>query len=83
MAPVLGGSCESQEVLQQQMPLLAQYGFRMKLDAIGRFVTMCDGHDLAFLRTRRHNEVTRARLIELDDERMVAPNTKGGGEILK
>ncbi|MGY4509338.1 hypothetical protein ACVIN2_002792 [Bradyrhizobium sp. USDA 3650] len=46
-------------------------------------MAMCNGHDRAFVRTRGDLEVRRAGLIELDNERMVAPDAKWKGEVLE
>lgn len=48
----------------------------MELHAVRRMVGICERHDLAFLRTRRYREMRRARLLGLDNKRMVAPDPK-------
>lgn len=54
-----------------------------ELHAIDWLMAMCNGHDRAFVRTRGDREVRRAGLIELDNERMVAPDAKWKGEVLE
>lgn len=51
--------CEPQKVSKQSLALVGQYRFGMKLDAVGRLIAMCKGHDLALVRTRRYHQMRR------------------------
>lgn len=74
---------QAQEVHQQYVPLLREYRFRMELHTKCWLRPVCERHDLAFVRTRCHREMRRACLVELNNKRMVAPNTKRGSQILE
>ena len=74
---------KTQEVHKQLLPLSGKYRFRMKLHAKRWLIAMCERHHLAFIRTRCHRKIRRARLVKLDNKRMVAPNAKWGRKLLE
>ncbi|MET4022068.1 hypothetical protein ABIC10_007200 [Bradyrhizobium sp. S3.2.12] len=72
-----------QEVRQQQMAVLGQYRFGMKLQAVCSMLAVGEGHDLPLLGARRHREMWRATIVQLDNERMVAADAKWRGKSIE
>ncbi len=50
---------------------------------MGWVITMCESHNLAFIRTCCDPEMRRACIVELNNKRMIASNGKRGGEFIE